>query len=351
MNIKLFASEQDADESPFDEDAEAAHLERISEDDDGEEADISHEDDEEEEQARVDGRRPANAKDANDDDDDGDDGDEDDDGEGGQKQRPGESKSAFQRRVDRLTARAKTAEEDRDNLQARLAEAERERDEARGFGANASLENIKAQEETVSRELADAIERGDTAKQIELQKKLGRVSAQLLAMENYQKRTQKGEGEGEKAQPRTEDRPAPTGRAAFKPEARPWYDRNKEWFDDPSRSVERAAVAAIDADLTREGYELSDSDRYDELDRRMKEKFPTLYRKGDSGRNRQQGRQRVAGVGHESTGAGRGDPDRGGGRTQALTNEDKRLMRTFKLDPANPEHVKNFRREQRAGRR
>lgn len=325
------------EDSPFDEEAEAAHLrdiERGIDDEEGDTLEIDHQD---EAPGRV---APREGKsDLGED-------EEDEEEESGKDER-----TQFQKRIDRLTAVRKSAEEDAVAARREVAtereartRAENAMAEANRFGATASLEGLKSAKERVKAALTAAKEAGETAKEVDLTDELTDLNTKINSLTAYQSRNPAPKAGPQPAAPQQQQQQAaPVGRARFKPAAQPWYDRNKTWFDDPRNSVARAAVVAIDRDLAGEGYAPDSEDWYVELDKRLRG-VPGVATQAAGGNAQQRGRQRVAGVGRDS--GGPTIPAKG--RVQ-VSEEDKALMRTFKLDPAKDEHVKEFFRQRRAG--
>lgn len=345
--------DDDTYDSPFDTEAEAEHLNRIDRLGDDEEIEVDHEDD-----ANLD--RPRKGKGDLPDDDDDEEKDEDDDGETNDKNAKrgkDESKVAFQKRIDRLTARAKGAEEELERQRERADNAESEVQVGRRFGVTATLESINARETELEGKLEAAIEAGETKEQVKITKELGKVQAQKLAYENAASRMKPKEGEGgdkgqqQQRQPQQQQRIDPTAVVAREhwkhQEARDWRDQNKGWYEKPENDAERAYLMTINDKLGEEGYVPTEAAWYRELDKRMARKFPNLAKKGDgdSGRGqRQQGRQRVAGADHEPIGGERQNRE---GRDRMISSEDRRNMIRFKLDPNKAADVKQYRRESR----
>ena len=92
--------------------------------------------------------------------------------------------------------------------------------------------------------------------------------------------------------------PAPAG----DPKAQDWA-RNNEWFG--KDNVMTASALAIDAELKAEGYETGDDEFYQEVDKRIREAFPTKFQEVQEN-NRQQVTSRPAQV---VAGASRSTPN------------------------------------------
>tara|TARA_R110001599_G_scaffold32652_3_gene106858 strand:- start:167 stop:1114 length:948 start_codon:yes stop_codon:yes gene_type:complete len=100
------------------------------------------------------------------------------------------------------------------------------------------------------------------------------------------------------ASPQQYQQPVPAG----DPKAQDWA-RNNEWFG--KDNVMTASALAIDAELKAEGYETGDDEFYQEVDKRIREAFPTKFQEVQEN-NRQQGTSRPAQV---VAGASRSTPN------------------------------------------
>lgn len=322
----------------FDHDAEAQNLREMdAEDDDDEDIEVTHEDDDEPDTLEGSTRKVVDAEEEEEEEDDAD-----------KRQKGGK----FQKRIDRLTADREAQRERADEAEQRAQESERllaERDVqvdgAQRMGATTAQAAAASSIASLEGQIEAAIEEGDSKKQAKLTVQLTEEIAKKRQVDAWLARnpepTPEQRQQQQQRQQQRQEQPK-TGRARFVAEARPWYDQNKAWFDKPENTIERAAVQALDGELTKDGFAIDDPDRYRELNKRLYAKFPHL-KPGGQKRKEQLRRQRTAGVERDSEGA---TPRNDGGRS-SLTNDDKRLMRTFRLDPANDKHVKQFYREQK----
>jgi len=195
-------------------------------------------------------------EDDDDDDDDEDDDDDDDDDDD-------ERHSAYQRRIDTLTRknaeanrRAASAEEGVTQLSQRLQTLEQ---------AN-NTSDVKSFEQTykaVRASLAKAFEDGDTEAQVALTEQMTDMRVAARAAQSA---------------PKTPATPAAPTKTPSPPLAMAWWKKNK-WFTATGNEAETAAARAIDLQIESEGYDKDDPEYYEQLDSRLQEKFPGLYKK------------------------------------------------------------------------
>lgn len=130
--------------------------------------------------------------------------------------------------------------------------------------------------------------------------------------------------------PKVEIKPEPKTRTV-NPKAEQWKARNT-WFGKPEFQVQTdAAIAAAGLLEHQEGWDPSDEDFYAEVDARLAKsvRIPKARPNGSTVASTQ----------------GRQDPP---GNTVRLTRGDQEIMRTLKLDPENPAHLKRYALEKRA---
>ena len=144
------------------------------------------------------------------------------------------------------------------------------------------------------------------------------------------------------------------------PEARRWMANNR-WYNHPRFQAETAFVAQLDQRLSKEASYRPGSPEYmRELDRRIKDQLPDLRRrvsqvfgKPASKTTKPDGEKKrttptAAPVSRSAAPRQEQRPTQQRPDRIVLTREDQELMRTFKLDPSNREHVKEFAAQRRA---
>ncbi len=250
----------------------------------------------------------------------------------------------------RATAAAVSQENDRlrqENEQLRTQRVEREE--------TANTADIDAKLEAAQLKLEKAIEDGDSKAQAKLNIEIAQLtsdkSARVHAPRRQQQQTQQRPTQD--ARPKG---PTPTGKA--------FLSANAEWWDDPEMAPVKQAVIAIDDSLIRNGSDPSSERHYERIAKRAREmglkvkiSMPFDDEVDDMGGdttvdlNREDRRERRAppqgGNGNSRNRVNTEVRDARAGRVilQLGANHDgpdAQTMRTFKLDPTNPAHVKAF---------
>lgn len=126
--------------------------------------------------------------------------------------------------------------------------------------------------------------------------------------------------------------------AANIPEAaQGWLTNNSYWFNNPKYREEAQAAVRIEQELRQSGADPYDPKTYQEIDKRLKDRFPDTFSKGaKSTRN------------GPPNGMGAQSANRSGRVT--ITANDKKLMREFGLDPQNPKHQKEWAQNKRTAK-
>ena len=192
-----------------------------------------------------------------------------------------------QKRIDRLTKK--------------MREAERQKDEALNYakGVQAEAETIKQKLQTVDHgymneygnrldieqkqvesELKQAMQANDPDVVIEKQRKLAQLA---VAAETYSK-AQRAQ-QARKAQPQSQHQPQPQPQPQPveqppDPKAEKWASNN-DWFG-KDEAMTFAAFGIHKAMVEKEGFDPQSDDYYDELDSRIKGKFPQEFNNGSS---------------------------------------------------------------------
>jgi hypothetical protein len=151
------------------------------------------------------------------------------------------------KRIAKEVAKRAEAEQKAVELEQRLADLETKTFDI----ANKSLKN---QYSTISQQLKDAIEQGNTDGQVELYEKMADIRNQMTKTEEYSAEKPKVEKNKSKIPPLAAD----------------WVKDNSKWFNKPGYRKETAMAYGIDAELTEEGWDVNDPDYYIEMDKRLK---------------------------------------------------------------------------------
>jgi hypothetical protein len=199
--------------------------------------------------------------------------------------------SSTQKRIDKLTRKMRTAEREREAAvryaQAVQKEAE---DLKQRMGSldqnyvNEYSERVNSQLEFTEREMANAMDIGDTAKVVELQRKItalsiehDRASQAKLQNQRYAEQQQRMRDQQQAYQPQQ----APARAKAPDAKAEAWASEN-EWFGQ-DEAMTYAAFGIHKRLIESEGFDPKSDDYYNELNKRITDEFPHKFNKTDEG--------------------------------------------------------------------
>ena len=196
-----------------------------------------------------------------------------------------------QSRIDKLTKRAREAER-REQAAVQYAQGvQRDAQEIKsraqqvdsGYVAEYG-DRVEAQITQAKRELKEAMDLGDTEKQVDAQTKLSRlaIEEERAASHKAQRERLRQEMEArgvDPRQPQMPQQPYPQQRPAPRPpdpKAEDWANKN-EWFgqDEPMTLTS----FSIHRKLVEEGFDTTSDSYYNEIDKRMKDTFPHRFDK------------------------------------------------------------------------
>jgi len=197
-----------------------------------------------------------------------------------------------QSRIDKLTKRAREAERREkaavDYAQGVQRDAQEIKQRAQQVDSGYVAEygdRVEAQITQAKRELKEAMDLGDTEKQVDAQTKLSRlaIEEERAASHKAQRERLKQEMEARGVDPRQPQmpqyqQPQPQQRPPRPPDpkAEEWANKN-EWFgqDEPMTLTS----FSIHRKLVEEGFDTASDSYYSEIDKRMKETFPHRFDK------------------------------------------------------------------------
>jgi len=197
-----------------------------------------------------------------------------------------------QSRIDKLTKRAREAERREkaavDYAQGVQRDAEEIKQRAQQVDSGYVAEygdRVESQISNAKKELKEAMDLGDTEKQVEAQTKLSRlaIEEERAASHKAQRERLKQEMEARGVDPRQPQmpqyqQPQPQQRPPRPPDpkAEEWANKN-EWFgqDEPMTLTS----FSIHRKLVEEGFDTASDSYYSEIDKRMKETFPHRFDK------------------------------------------------------------------------
>jgi len=196
-----------------------------------------------------------------------------------------------QSRIDKLTKRAREAER-REQAAVQYAQGvQRDAQEIKsraqqvdsGYVAEYG-DRVESQITNAKRELKEAMDLGDTEKQVDAQTKLSRlaIEEERAASHKAQRERLRQEMEArgvDPRQPQMPQQPYPQQRPAPRPpdpKAEDWANKN-EWFgqDEPMTLTS----FSIHRKLVEEGFDTTSDSYYNEIDKRMKDTFPHRFDK------------------------------------------------------------------------
>ena len=172
----------------------------------------------------------------------------------------------MQKRIDQLTARRHEAERREATKDQQLQELQARLENIETGQNQAAVQTFQEKYDQVKKDLMEAAEEGDTARQVALTEQMADMRA-TARMAEATRSQQPPPQQQQQQQPEGQDAP----QAAYD-----WWTRNK-WFNTPENSAATAFARAIDIQLEQEGYDKNSSEYYTELDNRCQEKFPELY--------------------------------------------------------------------------
>ena len=163
------------------------------------------------------------------------------------------------KRIQKEVAKRAEAEQKLVEMEERMSKMERKTYDI----ANKSLGN---QLSSVSNELKQAIEEGNTDKQVKLYESMAEIRSQMTKTEDYAARVPKPAEKTDKKAP---------------PLATEWVKENSTWFNKPGYRKETAMAYGIDAELTEEGWDVHDPGYYDEMTKRLKSSGLSYFNKSE----------------------------------------------------------------------
>ena len=186
------------------------------------------------------------------------------------------AESATQKRIDRLTKKMRTAEREREEALRYAQKVQKEADDLKARVSsmdtnyiNEYSSRVETQMSAAETKLKSAMEIGDTAKAVEAQKEISR-----LTIEADRASQAKAQQEFLKNDPQPPQQAQPTQQpvAPPDPKAQQWAAKN-DWFG-VDEAMTYAAFGIHKRLVENEGFDPKTNEYYNELDQRMKEEFP-----------------------------------------------------------------------------
>ena len=163
-------------------------------------------------------------------------------------------------------------------LRASNQKANQESVEAANIGLDFYIQTIDSNMKALRREFDQAFDAGDRDKIFDVQQKMAELAAEKKQAEREKRSipTKAAPASGQAAPPQTPttQQPTPTAKPA-NPVAQEWATRNADWFN--KDRVMTAAAFAIDQQMVADGFDPSDPDYFEELDKRVRQTFPAKF--------------------------------------------------------------------------
>jgi hypothetical protein len=222
-----------------------------------------------------------------------------------------ETKGA-EKRIRQLVRQRKEREEKIDELirqneelQQNLSQKEQEINTVASRGVGASEKQLTQNIELARQAYLQAFDEGDKEKVLAAQEILNSAQSDLKTVQGYKaniaRRMEQASQEEEKEPELAQQTPV------YDPKANEWAQQN-DWFGQDT--IKTAAALAIDAELKGEGYDPSDNEFYEEIDRRLETAFGQTSNRvqeteGQSNSGTSQPAQVVSGASRSSPSAGK----------------------------------------------
>lgn len=230
------------------------------------------------------------------------------------------------KRIAKEVAKTRAASEKAKMLEERLARIE-------SSMAEKEKEEEENQYKSVAQQLKEAIESGETEKQVEL----------MEAMSDLRNR------KSPKIQQPEPQQASETPRTEVPELAKDWIVKHNNWWNKPGFSVQTSVAFGIDKDLTDEGYDINDPEYYSEMDKRLSKYFPDLINPQETAdKNTSQEEKKVVSSEQkrvQSPVAGVSRSTSGSAKSVKLSAEDLSNARKFGIDISDPAALKRYARE------
>ena len=163
-------------------------------------------------------------------------------------------------------------------LRASNQKATQESVEAANIGLDFYIQTIDSNMKALRQEFDRAFDAGDRDKIFDVQQRMAELAAEKKQAEREKRsiptKAAPESGPAAPQQTLTTQQPTPTAKPV-NPAAQEWAIRNAEWFN--KDRVMTAAAFAIDQQMVADGFDPSDPDYFEELDKRVRQTFPARF--------------------------------------------------------------------------
>jgi len=228
------------------------------------------------------------------------------------------------KRIAKEVAKTRAASEKAKMLEERLARIESSMQEK-------EQEEKEVQYKTVAQQLREAIESGETDKQVELMERMSDLR------------------QTKKIEPQQTAKPDVQKPQEVPELAKEWIAKNSSWWNKSDHMDATSLAIGIDTQLTNEGYDLNDPDYYEELDKRLSKYFPNLVNPQETAdKNTSQDDKKIVSLEQkrvQSPVAGVSRSTSGSAKSVKLSADDLANARKFGIDISDPAALKRYARE------
>jgi len=189
-----------------------------------------------------------------------------------------------QKRINNLTRKMREAERQKQEAiqyaQSIIERTNKEKKEAKRFEQDFTKEfesRVDTQKEIVKQNLKNAIENNDAEKIMEAQEQLTSLAVEKEKAKIKHKQFEEEkirEEELAKNPPANDQNSVPQPQVDISPKARAWGEQNT-WFGNDEKMTTRAF--SIHQELVTEGFDAESDQYYNEVDKRIRESFPTHF--------------------------------------------------------------------------
>lgn len=203
-----------------------------------------------------------------------------DDGDDGSEAQQGERKrltrsQRLKAQRDLYAQQLAQAQQEIESLRTKANKFETDSVEAANIGLDFYIQTLDSNMRALRSEFDAAFDAGDRAKIFEVQQRMAELAADKKQAER-EKRAIPPKAGPAPTQTGPTTPPAPASNSP-PPAAVEWASRNQEWFN--KDRVMTAAAFAIDQAMIADGYQPSDPDYFEELDKRIRSEFPHKFQR------------------------------------------------------------------------
>jgi len=217
------------------------------------------------------------------------------------------------KRISKLTAKMREAErreqaatEYAQAIQAQLQQSEQRTNRLDQHYTHEFSNRLTSQKELLSGKLKEAIDRGDSETQVDIQGKMASLATEEARMrsvqQNQKARAQQTQAQAQQAQAQQaqaqQQYAQPQPQAPVQPpepdaKAQAWTERN-QWFGE-NEAMTLTAFSIHKSLIEDEGFDPTTNEYYQEIDKKMREEFPNKFEKKQSSSPRVAGASRGSG--------------------------------------------------------